>query len=242
MKIFKVDATTSTNSLGRILNRENKDKSFCVSAEFQSEGRGQHNSSWQSKKSENLMFTVVFNQLQLNVNNQFLLNALVCLNLFKILKKNDLPRLSLKWPNDILSEHFKICGILIENTLSQNMINKSYIGIGLNVNQTHFENLPQASSLRNLLDKSFDRNELLQEICDQLESIPESLKKCSAEKIINSYRNHLYKYNKESQFVLPNGEVHSAVIKDVALDGQLLVEFKSGKQTYFHYKQISQRY
>ena len=242
MEIIKVDATTSTNSLARILNKNNKHKSFCVSAEFQSEGRGQLDSTWQSTRSENLMFTIVFNQLQLNVNKQFLLNALVCLNLFKVLKKNNLPDLSLKWPNDILSEQFKICGILIENTLSQNMINNSYVGIGLNVNQTHFENLPQANSLKNLLNKNFDRFKLLKDIADQLENIPKNLQENSSEKIINSYKDYLYKFNTESRFYLPNGEVHSAVIKDIALDGQLLVKFKSGKEKYYHHKEISQQY
>ena len=242
MKIIKVDATTSTNSLARTLNKKNNKESFCLTAEFQSEGRGQLNSIWQSRKAENIMFTIVFNQLELDVKKQFLLNALVCLNLFKVLKKHGLPNLSLKWPNDILSDNFKICGILIENTLNNNLIKTAFIGIGLNVNQTHFENLPQASSLKKILDKTFNRSQLLQEIVDELDAIPKVLKINSFNEIINAYKNHLYKFNTESQFILPNGEVHSAVIKDIALDGQLLVEFKSGMQTYFNHKEISQRY
>lgn len=242
MKIIKVDATTSTNSLARILNQENSYKKFCISAEFQTQGRGQHQSSWQSSRSKNIMTTVVFNQLELDINKQFLLNALVCLRLYFVLKKYDLPELKLKWPNDILADHYKICGILIENTLNQDVIKSAYIGIGLNVNQMVFEDLPQASSLKKILGKTFDREQLLQEIIEELETLPKDLKENSAEKIINTYKNHLYKFKTESQFILSNDEVHSAVIKDVALDGQMLVEFKSGKQSYFQHKAINQLY
>ena len=242
MKIFKVDATTSTNRLSRVLNKENDKNDFCVSAEFQTEGRGQLNSSWQSKKSENLMFTIVFNRLQLNIKKQFLLNALVCLKIHKVLQTYNLPKLSLKWPNDILSGNSKICGILIENSLSGNLIKTAFIGIGLNVNQTEFENLPNASSLKKLLGHSVDREKLLRNLVEEIGTIPENLKIENFDEIIKSYKKYLYKYKMSSQFVLPNGEMHSAVIKDIALDGQILVKFKSGKEKYYHHKEISQQY
>ena len=59
-----------------------------------------------------------------------------------------------KWPNDILSEDSKVCGVLIENIIKQDKIKASIIGIGLNVNQTNFVNLPKASSLKLLLETS----------------------------------------------------------------------------------------
>lgn len=242
MKIVKVDATTSTNRLSRLLNKENNKKDFCVSAEFQTEGRGQLNSSWQSKKSENLMFTIVFNRLQLDVKKQFLLNALICLKIYKVLQTYNLPKLSLKWPNDILSGNSKICGILIENSLSGNLIKTAFIGIGLNVNQTEFEDLPNATSLKKILEHSLNRNRLLENLVKDIETIPEKLKIENFDEIIKSYKKYLYKFNIDSQFVLPNGEVHSGLIKDIALDGQLLVKFKSGKEKYYHYKEIRQKY
>ena len=64
--------------------------------------------------------------------------------------------MSLKWPNDILSDNKKICGILIENYIKGDVIIASIIGIGLNVNQTGFQNISGASSLYNLTKKKFD--------------------------------------------------------------------------------------
>ena len=59
-----------------------------------------------------------------------------------------IPNLRVKWPNDILSGNFKICGILIENNLKNDIIQSSIIGFGLNVNQLEFGNLKKASSLK----------------------------------------------------------------------------------------------
>lgn len=241
MKIIKVDATTSTNRLARVLNKANDKENFCVSAEFQTEGRGQLNNSWQSIKSENLMFTVVLSQLQLDIKNQFLLNALVCLKMFKILKKYELPKLSLKWPNDILSENFKISGVLIENSLSGNFIRTAFIGIGLNVNQTRFEKLPHASSLKRILNHSIEKEQLLKNLVEELETIPQDLELKNFDDILKLYKSHLYKFNTKSEFLGPDGKWHSATIRDVASDGQLLVEFESGEQTYFRHKEIKQQ-
>lgn len=242
MNIVKVDATTSTNALSKVLNKDRKEKSFCVSAEFQTQGRGQLNSSWQSSRSENLMFTVVFNEINLKTENQFALNALVCLGILRVLKTYDIPNLRFKWPNDILSDQFKICGILIENNLNNNLIKNTYVGIGLNVNQTHFENLPKAKSLKAIKNFHFDRNALLNQITDELSDLPQELNLHSIEHIISVYKRYLYNYKTQTQFVLPNGDSFEGQIKDIATDGQLLVKPNSGEENFYTHKAISQVY
>ena len=65
---------------------------------------------------------------------------LVSLAIFNVLQGYIPQKLKIKWPNDILSHTKKICGILIENTVSNDRDNStSIIGIGLNVNQVYFE-------------------------------------------------------------------------------------------------------
>jgi BirA family biotin operon repressor/biotin-[acetyl-CoA-carboxylase] ligase len=59
----------------------------------------------------------------------------------------NIPKLSIKWPNDIMSSNFKIGGILIENSLKSDGCCFFCRGLGLNINQTNFDNLPKASSL-----------------------------------------------------------------------------------------------
>lgn len=242
MKLIKVDATTSTNEMAKSLNNKYRVEDFCISAEFQEKGRGQQNTSWQSNRSENLMFTVVYNQLNLDIEKSFCLNAAVCLCLYNVLKKQNLEHIKLKWPNDILADNYKICGILIENTISGTKIKTSYVGIGLNVNQTKFENLPKANSLSSLTNKNFDRNKLLNEILFELKEIPKDLKSNSPENIINVYKRYLNGFNKTTKFKLLNQEIRSGKIRNVELDGRLSVEFDSGELMQFQHKEISQIY
>lgn len=242
MKLIKVDATTSTNELSKSLNTQEIKGDFCVSAEFQLNGRGQQNTSWQSEKSENLMFTVVYNGINLDLDKRFCLNAVVCLSIYNVLKKTDIKNLTLKWPNDILAEGFKICGILIENSIVGTTIKHAYIGIGLNVNQTQFDNLPQASSLKKLTGKNFDRSVLLDKLLEELEDLPNELKANSTQNIINVYKRYLYGFNMELEFELPDSQRKSGKIKDIETDGKLLIEFESGERKYFEHKAIRQLY
>jgi BirA family biotin operon repressor/biotin-[acetyl-CoA-carboxylase] ligase len=242
MKLIKVDATTSTNELAKSLNKKKQKGNFCVSAEFQRSGRGQQNTSWQSNKSENLMFTIVYNTIDLNLDMRFCLNAMVCLGIYNVLKTLGIKNLSLKWPNDILADDFKICGILIENSIVGNKIKHSYVGIGLNVNQTQFDNLPKASSLKSLTGTEFDRDLLLTKLIYELKNIPKEIDVNSAQNIINVYKRYLYGFNVVKEFKLPNAGLKTGKIKGVDLDGKLLIEFESGELNHFEHKAVQQIY
>jgi len=242
MKLIKVDATTSTNELSKSLNTKESEGDFCVSAEFQMNGRGQQQTSWQSNKSENILFTMVYNSIDLDLEKRFCLNALVCLSVYNVLKQAEIKHLSLKWPNDIMADGFKICGILIENSIVGAKIKDAYVGIGLNVNQTQFDNLPRASSLKILTEVEFNRGELLDKLMKELKDMPKALKINSAQNIINVYKRYLFGYNKLQEFELPSLKRKRGKIKDIALDGKLLVEFESGERKHFEHKAIRQLY
>ena len=239
MHIVKVDATTSTNTLARSILNEVTHNMYAVSAEFQTAGRGQQNSNWQSAKSENLTFTVVYKDLKLAIENSFLLNIVICIALVNVLK-NYLPaKINFKWPNDILADGKKICGILIENNLSGNFIKTSFVGIGLNVNQINFENLPDAISMSALLNKTLDRDKLLIDLTYELEDIQKVLKENTPENIVNTYKLNLFKFNKISSFKFVDGTIEKGKIIDVELDGHLKIQFDSGKQRRFRHKEIN---
>lgn len=242
MRIIKVDATTSTNELSKALNGNSRKDNFCVSAEFQMKGRGQQNTSWQSTASQNLTFTVVYNTIDLDIDKSFCLNAMVCLSIYNVLKTAGIKDLSLKWPNDIMADNYKVGGILIENSIVGTKIKHSYVGIGLNVNQTKFENLPQASSLKKLTGMEFDRNHLLDRLLEELQDIPRELHLNTPQNIINVYKRYVYRFNTVQYFVMPDSSRQKGKIKDVGLDGKLQVTFESGESQSFEHKAIRQTY
>lgn len=241
MKHVKVDATTSTNETAKVFRKNGFTENFCISAEFQSSGRGQHHKIWVSEKSKNLTFTVVLGNLNLMVDRRFYLNILVCNALHEVLKTYQLPNLLIKWPNDILSDQKKIGGILIENTLNKNFISTTYIGIGLNINQDVFNDLPQASSMKLLLNKEFDRDKILSRLLKTLEALPDRLEGSSVDATVANYKKNLYGYKSQTPFKLHQEKV-TGTLQDVEVSGEIKVEFENGVVKCFDHSEIQQLY
>ncbi|MFK7781270.1 biotin--[acetyl-CoA-carboxylase] ligase, partial [Psychroserpens sp.] len=169
MHIIKLNAIDSTNSFLRQLSAQESVKDFTtVVTEHQTNGRGQMGAQWQSQNAKNLMFSVFKDLSCIDVASHFYISMAVSLAVFKALKLLQLNTLEIKWPNDILSEQQKLCGVLIENVIKQNCLQSSIIGIGINVNQTQFKDLPKATSMQLISGKHFDRDQVLHEVLMQM--------------------------------------------------------------------------
>lgn len=239
MKVVKVDATSSTNSfLKEFIKTHSERKMYCIVAHHQVEGRGQRGTVWKSEAGENLTFSVYLPGLESIHKEAFKLSALVALALKKVLINYDIPKLSIKWPNDILSRQFKIGGILIENMITQNRVGASIVGIGLNVNQTSFPNLPKASSMKSLTNISYDLDVLLKDILFEFEKIPHLFNELSYNKVISDYYDSLFKYNKVTMLQFPDGNLAQGLIRGVDKYGRLIVEFEEDRLESFDIKEI----
>ena len=194
MHLIKVNAINSTNSFAREMFRENnKMPATCILAKKQLEGRGQRGTQWNSEEGKNLTFSVIYPKPALLPGRQFILSAAVATTVLQVLEKFDLPRLKVKWPNDILSANRKIGGILIENVISEAKVAASVIGIGLNVNQQQFEGLPGAGSMSSVCGREFDLDQVLEQLLAELEVRLDHLSEETSEEILDTYKNHLFK-------------------------------------------------
>ena len=239
MRIIKLDAIDSTNSyLKRLCMIESVDDYTAVIAENQTEGRGQMGTVWDSETSKNLTFSVFKDLSGFEFETPFLISMLVALSVLKTLNTFLIPRLSIKWPNDILSADKKICGILIENVIKNHGVSASVIGIGLNVNQMNFENLPKASSLKVISGKTFDLNELAISIINNLEHAFKQLKDGQYDAIKTEYETHLFRKNKPSTFKDAEGVMFSGFIKSVSKSGHLQVLLEDDVLKTFDLKTI----
>ena len=222
--IIKLDAISSTNDW----LKEKYDKNSCLDGDLiwvneQTMGRGQNSNKWLSEAGKNLTFSFFKVLKSLKVNDQFIINCSVSTAIIDALKKIHVPNLSLKWPNDILSDDKKICGILIENYIKGDAIVGSIIGIGLNINQTDFNNIKSASSLLNQTGKEFDLEFVLNLL---LNSFMESFKFCKSESkeyLIRKYEKLLFAKNRLSKFEV-NDQTFNATIIGIDLDGKLVLQ------------------
>jgi len=226
MSIIKLNAIGSTNSYLRELHTNSKLEDYtAVLTLNQTLGRGQMGSIWESESGKNLTVSVLKRLKGVPAYEKFNINMVVSLSIISALSKFQIKNLSIKWPNDILSESYKLGGILIENIIKNNQVRSSIIGIGLNVNQTQFNNLPRASSLRLISGNNFDIEEILNEIISQLR-IHFNLLSKSPNAIRDAYIAQLFRLNKPSTFEDITGELFTGYIKGVSDYGylQVLVE------------------
>lgn len=243
MPIIKLDATDSTNAYLKKLIASGVHGDFTVVvAKNQLKGRGQMGTQWISEEGKNLTFSVLKKNNDLSADDSFLLNIIVSLALVDSLKGLQVPDLKIKWPNDILSGSSKICGILIENIISGNKIKASIIGIGLNTNQTIFHNVPKASSLKLLLGKTFDLDELLEAVLNSLETTFQSVQKTGIEKLWEVYSENLFRKDKPSTFEDSKKKKFMGFIRGVSPEGKLIVVLEDDIKKEFGFKEVTLLY
>ena len=222
MIIIKRYATSSTNEeIKEIVHQENIAEPACLYSKCQSDGKGQLGNRWTSEPFKNLTCSFYFDEVNIPVENQFNLSVFVALAIAGTLEDLGLKKINIKWPNDILAGNdHKICGTLIENTLSGAVIKSSVIGIGLNVNQIEFPDLPNATSIALELGKNF-------QIEFVLDLLIKKLKKLNKQNLLSvdfdQYYQKLFSYNESSDFKTNDGKVFKGEIQGITSTGLLQV-------------------
>ncbi|MGI4833901.1 MAG: biotin--[acetyl-CoA-carboxylase] ligase [Janthinobacterium lividum] len=224
-QLIWLPACPSTNTEAHQLLRENRASEGCtVITDDQTAGRGQRGNTWHAAPAENLTLSVVWKPTFLAATQQFLLSQAVALAAhdWAALFLPAAEQLRLKWPNDLYFGQQKLGGILIENTLSGAMIQASIVGLGLNVNQQHF-NLPTATSLGLLTGRHFRRQELAARLLECLEARYLQLRAGRVGELRRAYLAVLYRYQEWHPFEVGGRRVQGCIV-GVEADGQLAVE------------------
>ncbi|MFD0964962.1 biotin--[acetyl-CoA-carboxylase] ligase [Pseudofulvibacter geojedonensis] len=239
---MKLHTIESTNDYLKLMSLNKSVEDFTVIvANRQTKGRGQLGSKWKTEDGKNLTYSVFIDTSFISLDKQFYLNCAVSVSLFNVLKKLMLPNLKIKWPNDILSDNYKICGILIENIVKNVNTTQSIIGVGLNVNQLQFE-YKKASSLKKLTGIHYSLDEILILLITELKSQVDRLRTYDFKLIESDFKNELFRLNKPSTFQTPNKEVFIGIIKDVTDTGKLQVLLEDEEVKEFGLKEVKLLY
>ena len=254
MKITHFNNIDSTNSyLQNLLDKGEDVADNVVVTDFQTSGKGQGKNVWQSEDGKNLLFSIALDMSFLKAEDQFLLTQMVSVAMINVLK-NYLPEenLFIKWPNDIYFNNKKIAGILIKNEIKGMMLGTSIIGIGLNVNQTSFdESLPNPISMKMITGKDYDLEEILLDISCQLSAVSNyDNRQQTADNrpcitfnfqfsTFNSqYTSYLYRY-KQWAFYEHEGSVKEMMIIGYDQFGRLILKEKNDREVVCDLKEIS---
>ena len=224
MKIIKLDAIDSTNSyLKRLLTKGIVDDLTVVVSKHQTKGKGRNENIWENEASLNLAFSIYKKFNNLDVKDKFMLNVISSLSVFQLLKENNLNKISIKWPNDIMTVNRKISGILIENSVRGKLINESVIGVGINVNQKKFDNLPNATSLFIETGSEFSLDSLASRLAEIFRKKFLQLEK-NKEELLKYYNNHLFLKKTDLNFIDQENKKFTGKIISVNKRGELKIK------------------
>ena len=241
MKMIKLDAIDSTNSyLKKLLLKENINDFTVVVSKHQTNGRGRNGNLWVNKPSLNLAFSVYKRFINFSVKEKFMLNIVSSVSVYEVLKKYKLNNLTIKWPNDIMTENKKIAGILIENSVRGNKINHSVIGVGININQSQFLDLPNATSVFLESGKKHSVEKIAVELKDTIKKNFTNFEIRETE-LIEFYNSVLFKRNVTTDFTTVNAKKIQGTIIGVNKEGILSLKQKNHKVFEYAENQIKMK-
>jgi BirA family transcriptional regulator, biotin operon repressor / biotin---[acetyl-CoA-carboxylase] ligase len=203
-----------------------------VLTDNQTAGRGQRGNTWESEPGKNLTFSLILKPVFLLAKDQFKLNMAISLALHDYLREQ-VPHAKIKWPNDMMLDTQKTCGILIENQLAGQTIQHSIVGIGLNVNQQRFA-LPTATSVAIKKGYDFVLNDVLAELLQCIEARYLQLR--AQISLTEEYLAALFGMNEQREFAVGE-DVFEGVITGVDTIGRLEVDVHGSKR-YFDLKEV----
>ncbi|MFP4664195.1 MAG: biotin--[acetyl-CoA-carboxylase] ligase [Bacteroidales bacterium] len=237
--INKIQSCDSTNTEAfRLKEKITKKIPFAVYCEEQTRGRGMGKNIWESEKGKNLTCSLIQYPVFLSPYRHFYFSMVVALSVYDILQNMGLQS-QIKWPNDVLVDNEKICGILIESEIQNGKIQLMLAGIGININQTEFsEDCTNAVSLKQKGITHHNADTVLHLLIDAFNKRYKMLQQEKYTEIKSDYLGQLKGFQEWKYFT--DGKLTcKAKIVDVRDNGYILTERADGKITEHEMKEIS---
>lgn len=219
--------TDSTNLWIKRLAKEGASEGTLALAEFQSAGRGRLGRSWEVPEGTSVMMSIL---LRPKFEPQYapMLTLVMGMAVAKAVKKLSFD-VSIKWPNDVVVSHKKICGILTEMGVRAGKIDYAVIGVGINVNIREFpeEMADKATSLYLESGREFDRSQIPGLVMEAFEEYYEKFAAtCDLSGLKEEYESILANYNQPVRVLAK--EPYEGVARGITDGGELLVEKTDG--------------
>ena len=225
--IYFNNCASTQDELIDFLNQHYLSEDFLAVYTFnQTKGRGQYGNSWENLPEENLAYSFALKTKNINVSD-------TCFNFYTAILVRDFianltkTEVKIKWPNDLILKNKKICGMLFEKS-------KNYfvVGIGINILQENFKNLPKAGSVLSQTGLSFELKAFTESLHQYL--FEHLVQKEIPNNILELYQLHLYRKNEVSVFE-KNEVRQNGIIENVDETGHIWIDLENeGLQKFFH--------
>ncbi len=240
IKWYKEVDSTNSEALRQF---EASDDFTVFAAEFQTSGRGQKGTSWESEPGKNLTFSILLKTDTIKAEDQFIIAQIVTVGIKRYLRNIGIDA-KIKWPNDIYVGDKKICGILIEHFLAGDTLSGSIVGIGLNMNQTKFvSNAPNPVSVSQITGENYDLKEELESLSGFIHELYFTYRNFSSGSSENrldvEYHDSLYRLGEFHRYEnTKDGKTIEARITGIDESACLVLEQEDGTKSRYHFKEV----
>ena len=241
MEYIVLDEVASTNTYCKEHSAE-IEAPAAVRGIAQTAGRGQRGNFWEAAPGENLTFSIVWNPEGIAPRDQFAVSEAAALGVCSYLRSRGIEA-KVKWPNDIYVGDRKICGILIEHSIIGMDLQRSVIGVGINVNQEEFKSdAPNPVSMRQLTGSRYDLEKELAAAVGEISALLESASVLEGrEEIHSSFLASLWRGDGKAYPFRDRstGKIYQGRIEDVEAAGYLIVrDAATGVKNRYAFKEV----
>ncbi len=228
-KVVFFEETDSTNIRAKILGEEGCESGTLVVADYQSSGRGRRGKEFESPKGESIYMTILLRP-DLSPTKASMLTILTAMAVTKGIEESCGLKADIKWPNDIVYDNKKLCGILVEMSTERDFINYVVVGVGINVNNSIVSDALKdvATSIKMSTSKEQKRSVIMLNVINTFEKYyNEFMRVGDLSFVKDEYNKSLIHYDK-SIVIIQGKEKFEAISKGIDDDGELIIE-KDGK-------------
>lgn len=240
-KFIYKDCLDSTN-LEALRNAETLPHGTVIVAETQTKGMGRSGRNWESPKGENLYFSILLKP-EFAQEKTPMLTILMAVAVARAIAHVTGADAQIKWPNDIVLNGKKVCGILTQMQIPKEGNAQVVIGTGINVNQQVFDEtiLPYATSIQNEMENVCSREDILQAVLLEFEELYDAYAKEGTLSFIQKeYENLMVNCLKGVRVLDPKGE-YEAIALGINELGELIVQKEDGTTEAVYAGEVSVR-
>lgn len=230
--IICLNEVDSTNNYAKIIAANGAKDGTLIVAEKQNAGRGRLGRGWSSASGKGIWMSLLLRP-KIEPQKAQIITLAAAVAIVKALYPLLGDMAKVKWPNDVLVNGKKICGILTEMSCELENINYLVLGIGLNVNHRE-EDFPEelritaSSVIRAMKEKEEqDRVPIIADILKAFEELYLLILEGKTDKVIDNWRNFSATLGKEVKVKSVNNEL-CGIARDITNDGVLLLEDSKG--------------
>lgn len=232
----------STNAEARMLADQGTGHGTLVVADSQTGGKGRRGRSWHTPRSTSIAMSLILKP-ELEAEYASMLTLVQAMAAVKAIEEICGLEAQIKWPNDILVNEKKVCGILTEMNLEMTEISSIIVGTGINVNQECFpEDISEiATSLKIEKKRTQSRADLIERICELFEEYYEIFMETKdLSGVLEEYNSHLISMGRMVKVLDPKGEFTGEAL-GINSRGELLVKKETGETVNVYAGEVSVR-